>query len=285
MKPQFPHTRNYSVVSMAQPAQRNILVLAGNGYVPTSNDRRVEHSLKHGPLICYERELPNGGKRIAALRYSTNDEFFSGNRHPRAIFEFMQEHYKIREMLTTNVCKIVPPSKRDINGRDLKPGDLALVDDTLFLFTIMLDNKPIIFKASALHPSGERQKTHSLSLSTLVLIAAAESDPPVHVKSNNIRMSGAIEIEGGFVVPEVTYFQECSIPLITASGVAEADIARQLGLEIATIAIAAEYVHPGEHFESTLKLSPDGIRTAVHKSRTAERILDYTATLWAKMVS
>ena len=269
---------------MAQPAQRNILLLAGNSFQPASGDRRVEHGLKHGPLICFERELPNGGKRIAALRYSTYDEFAFGKRHPRAILEFMKEHYKISDMLSTNICEIVPPGKRNGAGKELKPGDLALIDDTLFLFTIMVDEKPLVFKASVMQPAGERQKTHSLALSTLVLAAAAESDPTVHLKSNNMRMSGAIEIPNGFVVPEVRYFQECEIPLITASGVAEADIARSLGFEIATIAIAAQYVHPDEQLGSMLTLTQESTELAVRKSRTAERILDYAATLWSRVV-
>jgi hypothetical protein len=270
-------------MAQAQIQPRNILLLAGNGYQPTSNDRRVEHKLEHGPLICFERELPNGGKRIAALRYSTYDEFAFGKRHPRAILEFMQEHYKISDVLSTNICEIVPSAKKNNHGIVLKPGDLALIDDTLFLFTIMLDGKPIVMKAAAMQRPGERQKTHSLALSTLILAAAGESDPGVRIKSDSIRMSGAIEIPKGFVLPEIRYFQECDIPLITASGVAEADIARALGLEIATIAIGVQNVKPDEQFGSTLKLSKEGTEIGVHKSRIAERILDYAATLWSKI--
>ncbi len=286
----------------AQTRQRNIGMIVGDGFQPRPGDKHATHQLPHGPLTCFTRGLPNGGQRVAALRYRTHDDFIYGNRQPEELLTFLKEHYKITSLLSTNVCKAVPQRGKNEPDRTLHPieaerklfpGDLALVHNTLSLFAITLGGEPVVNvydpiraemrRGNGGQPNNTALRSHSPALSQLILTAAQELSTSIKSIGKYV-MGGAVRHEKSFVVPTVDYYQKAGAHLLSTSGVEEARVAKDMGIGIATVAIVVAYAPLDEHPGRIFSLSQEEVAIAVRESRRAEALLYKTVCIWSRMV-
>jgi len=260
-------------------------MIVGNGYKIPHNATQHAFQTRTRQRNYFTCPLGSDAELYIIKRYGKDDDFNPKNVHPRGYMEFMHEKLRIDAILSTNVCQIVPPnSGARHNGLDLRPGDLTIVHNTLELAAITLDGESRIYRVSLTSPAaadGGRDRSHSLTLSTLLTESAHDLNIPL--KNSRVVMGGGVNYGAGFSTPNVEFFQKNGAQILTTTGISEATFAKEFGMEIATIAITADVAPLDAPPEKTYTLSEWGIKVAVEKSRVAERILEYAATLWATL--